>query len=121
MDHAWDGQARRLIVHPDANGMLYVVDRTTGQLLAADAVTESVVADVNVTNGETHYASDKGMKVNQQTRHVCPAWMGAFGAGAGMLGDSGLVALPVNRDLDPLLVVPTNVGVQRLNEFLEGR
>jgi len=96
---------RSLVVHPDANGVLYVVDRATGQILAADAVTESVVSGFDTASGQTRYAPSKGVKVDRQTRRVCPSWMGAFGGGAGALpGGDGMVVLPVSRvcmDIEP--------------------
>ena len=35
VDRQWHGQMRRLLLHADRNGMFYVLDRTTGTLLAA--------------------------------------------------------------------------------------
>ena len=102
MDAMWQGRERGLLVHPDANGMLYVVDRQSGQILAADPVAQSAVAGFDTANGETRYAPSKSVKVNQQTRHICPAWTGAFSSGASVL--EGLVVLPVSRlcmDLEP--------------------
>ncbi len=104
VDQPWNGQARSLLVHPDANGTLYLIDRTSGQMLAADVVTGSAVADVDPASGETRYAPSKAMKVNQQARQVCPAWTGAFGSGASAIAGSGLVVLPVSRlcmDIEP--------------------
>ena len=100
----WSGRPRDVLVHPDANGLLYVLDRATGQILAADAVTPSVVSSVDMASGKTRYDPSKAIKVNTQTRDVCPAWTGAFGAGSGVLADAGLLALPVSRmcmDIEP--------------------
>ena len=35
VDRAWHGQRRKLLLHADRNGMFYVLDRVTGQFLAA--------------------------------------------------------------------------------------
>jgi PQQ-dependent dehydrogenase (methanol/ethanol family) len=34
VDRVWHGQSRKLLLHADRNGMFYVLDRTTGQLLS---------------------------------------------------------------------------------------
>ena len=41
LDLSWHGQPRKVLVHPDRNGYLYVIDRTTGEVLSADAVRHS--------------------------------------------------------------------------------
>jgi glucose dehydrogenase len=35
VDLPLDGQQRKVLLHPDRNGYLYVIDRTTGQVLSA--------------------------------------------------------------------------------------
>ena len=42
----WHGTTRKLLIHPDRNGYVYVIDRTTGAVLSADAFT-----NVNETSG----------------------------------------------------------------------
>jgi glucose dehydrogenase len=84
--------------------MIYVLDRATGQILAADAVVPTAVANVDTATGRTRYTASKAVKVNQQTREICPAWTGAFAPGAGVVAAAGIVALPVSRmcmDLEP--------------------
>ena len=34
-DHDWRGTKRQLLIHPDGNGYIYVLDRRTGEILAA--------------------------------------------------------------------------------------
>ncbi len=40
LDLTWEGQPRRVVAQPNKNGMMYVLDALTGQLLKADAFTE---------------------------------------------------------------------------------
>lgn len=103
VDRPADGEVRHLLIHPDGNGVLYVVDRSDGRMLAAHAVTGNIVAGVDLARGETRYRADKHLKVAAQTRGVCPAWTGGFGAGASRVGED-LVVLPVSRlcmDIEP--------------------
>ena len=46
IDRDWNGAPRHLLIHPDANGYLYVLDRTTGAILSARPF-----APVNATTG----------------------------------------------------------------------
>ncbi len=104
LDPVRKGQALKLLVHPDANGWLYVVDRSTGQILSADAVVPSVVSGVDLASGETHLSPSQMPKLNQQTRHICPAWTGAFAGAASVIDDGELVALAISRlcmDIEP--------------------
>jgi PQQ-dependent dehydrogenase (methanol/ethanol family) len=40
LDLPWEGEQRRVVVQPNKNGMMYVLDAASGQLLKADAFTE---------------------------------------------------------------------------------
>ncbi len=46
VEREWHGTTRKLLIHPDRNGYVYVIDRTTGAVLSADAFT-----NVNETSG----------------------------------------------------------------------
>jgi alcohol dehydrogenase (cytochrome c) len=78
IDLDFAGTPRKLLVHPDRNGLLYVLDRTTGEVLSAD-----FYAAVNAHEGldpETkrpRMRSDKYPHENVVTRDVCPTAPGA--------------------------------------------
>src|SRR5690606_12328864 len=36
LDIEWNGQQRKVLVHPDRNGHVYVIDRTNGEVLSAE-------------------------------------------------------------------------------------
>jgi glucose dehydrogenase len=36
LDLPWQGKVRKVIIRPERNGYMYVLDRTTGEVLAAD-------------------------------------------------------------------------------------
>ena len=68
------GAARKVLLHPDRNGYMYVIDRTTGEVLSADPfvhVTSSF--GVDLATGELRYNPAKAPHVGKVTRDVCPA------------------------------------------------
>ncbi|MEN3353261.1 MAG: lanthanide-dependent methanol dehydrogenase [Betaproteobacteria bacterium] len=72
------GTPRKVLVHPDRNGYVYVIDRTTGELLSAEpfvAITTSTGVDLQT--GRLKYAADMEPKVGRVVRGGCPASPGA--------------------------------------------
>ena len=68
------GAQRKVLLHPDRNGYLYVVDRASGQVLSADPfvhITSSF--GVDLATGELRYNPAKQMRPGKITRDVCPA------------------------------------------------
>jgi len=68
------GATRKVLMHPDRNGYLYVMDRTTGEVLSADSfvhVTTSL--GVDLTSGALHYNPAKAPRIGKIVRDVCPA------------------------------------------------
>jgi PQQ-dependent dehydrogenase (methanol/ethanol family) len=78
LDGEWNGERRRLLVRPERNGHLYVLDRTTGEVLAADpfhALTST--SGVDLETGRLRYVADKQPLVGKVVRDICPASPGA--------------------------------------------
>jgi PQQ-dependent dehydrogenase (methanol/ethanol family) len=78
MDLPVNGQQRKVLVRPDRNGYVYVMDRTTGQVLSANPfayVTTSKGVDLN--SGLLIYNDEKKTEVGKVTRENCPAAPGA--------------------------------------------
>jgi PQQ-dependent dehydrogenase (methanol/ethanol family) len=74
----WDGKARKLLVRPERNGHLYVMDRATGEVLSADpfhAITATLGVDLKT--GRLRYNPEKEPKVGRVVRDICPAAPGA--------------------------------------------
>jgi PQQ-dependent dehydrogenase (methanol/ethanol family) len=72
------GAPRKVLLHPDRNGYLYVVDRTSGQVLSADPyhfITTSTGVDLDT--GALRYAPSKQPRAGQTIRNICPAPPGA--------------------------------------------
>ncbi len=97
VEQAWNGVPRKLLVHADGNGWLYVVDRRSGEILAADAFAASVVTAVDRASGRPTYRGDKLPRLGRQTRDACPAWSGAASGPAALQPGRGVVFLPLSR------------------------
>src|SRR5438270_10701119 len=54
------GKTRKVIVHPDRNGHVYVIDRTNGQVLSAGVFAPITTSTgVDLSSGELKYVKDK--------------------------------------------------------------
>jgi PQQ-dependent dehydrogenase (methanol/ethanol family) len=72
------GQQRKVIVHPDRNGYIYVLDRATGQPLSAKPFAYvNTSKGVDLQSGLLQYADEKKPKFGSVTRQICPASPGA--------------------------------------------
>jgi PQQ-dependent dehydrogenase (methanol/ethanol family) len=78
LDLPVQGQMRKVLIRPERNGYVYVMDRATGQVLSADQfayVTSS--KGVDLQSGQLIYAEEKKPKTGQVTRDIAPASPGA--------------------------------------------
>ena len=74
----FNGQQRKVLVRPERNGYVYVIDRTNGQVLSANPfayITSSKGVDLN--SGRLIYNPEKKPEVGKVIREVCPAAPGA--------------------------------------------
>jgi PQQ-dependent dehydrogenase (methanol/ethanol family) len=74
----WQGARRKLMLRPERNGYLYVMDRASGQVLSAQPyvhVTTSLGVDLQT--GRIRWNPDKDPRPGETTRSVCPASPGA--------------------------------------------
>jgi PQQ-dependent dehydrogenase (methanol/ethanol family) len=78
LDLNMGGTTRKVVVHPDRNGYVYVLDRATGELLSAQAyvhITSSTGVDIKT--GRLLYVTEKEPRNGVVVRGVCPAAPGA--------------------------------------------
>jgi PQQ-dependent dehydrogenase (methanol/ethanol family) len=78
VDLAWQGQPRKLLLRPERNGYVYVMDRATGQVLSATPfvhVTSSTGVDLET--GALKYNPQKEPRMGETVRSICPASPGA--------------------------------------------
>ena len=78
LDMPYRGAPRKILVHPDRNGYVYVLDRLTGQVLAADPFATVTTSDgVDLATGALKYNPRKQPRVGQVVRQICPVSPGA--------------------------------------------
>jgi PQQ-dependent dehydrogenase (methanol/ethanol family) len=98
IDRDWHGTARHLLIHPDPDGYVYVIDRTNGQVLSAAPFTKvNATRGVNLATGELRQESNRASRFGTMTRDVCPGWPGATGAHSALSADRRLLFIPVSR------------------------
>ena len=74
LDIPWNGSKREILVHPDRNGYMYALDRTTGEVLYANPYVHITSSDsVSLKTGELALNPTKEPKMGQIVRDVCPA------------------------------------------------
>jgi PQQ-dependent dehydrogenase (methanol/ethanol family) len=67
------GQSRKVLVHPDRNGYMYVLDRQTGELLSAEPFAyTNTVRKVDLHTGLPEYATEKAPRFGAVVREICP-------------------------------------------------
>jgi PQQ-dependent dehydrogenase (methanol/ethanol family) len=67
------GHARKVLVHPDRNGYMYVIDRASGEVLSADAfVHVNTIDAIDLKTGRPHYVDSKKPGVGKTVHEVCP-------------------------------------------------
>jgi lanthanide-dependent methanol dehydrogenase len=72
------GANRKLLVHPDRNGYIYLMDRTTGQVLSASPfVHVTTSTGVDLQTGALKYNALKEPRAGETVRDICPASPGA--------------------------------------------
>src|SRR3989440_3300093 len=73
-----DGQLRKVIVHPERNGYIYVLDRQSGQVLSATPFVRITASKgVDLKTGRLIHNEEKAPKTGKVIRDVTPASPGA--------------------------------------------
>jgi PQQ-dependent dehydrogenase (methanol/ethanol family) len=72
------GRPRKVLLHPDQNGYVYIVDRLTGEVISAKPfVRVNTSTGVDAATGALRYASDRQQRTGTVVRDICPASAGA--------------------------------------------
>jgi PQQ-dependent dehydrogenase (methanol/ethanol family) len=105
-DSSGQDQNREILIHPDANGHVYVLDRRAGAVLsAAPFVGVNATEGIDPATGAPRYSPAKAVSTNSTTRDICPGWPGATGRGESAFSPrTGLLYMPVTRlcmDMEP--------------------
>ena len=78
IDADWQGRPRKLMLRPERNGYLYVMDRSNGQVLSAKPfVHVTTSTHVDLQTGRLVYNPAKEPRVGEPVRSICPASPGA--------------------------------------------
>jgi lanthanide-dependent methanol dehydrogenase len=78
LDLPIQGSNRKVLVHPDRNGYVYVIDRTTGQVLSASVFAPITTSTgVDLVTGQLLYNKNKQTEEGKVVRNVCPTAPGA--------------------------------------------
>jgi PQQ-dependent dehydrogenase (methanol/ethanol family) len=73
-----NGETRKVIIHPGRNGFMYVMDRSSGQVLSATSYVYNTAAKgVDLESGRLIPNEDKEPKTNKVVREICPTSPGA--------------------------------------------
>jgi PQQ-dependent dehydrogenase (methanol/ethanol family) len=78
LDATVNGAPRKLLLRPERNGYMYVLDRVTGQVLSADPfVHVNSSRGVDLRSGRLLVNQDKEPRLGAVVRDICPASPGA--------------------------------------------
>jgi PQQ-dependent dehydrogenase (methanol/ethanol family) len=78
VDIPWKGTMRKVLLHPDRNGRMYVIDRATGEVLSAEPyghITTTLGVDLRTGRPNPNPATKP--VVGKVVRDICPASPGA--------------------------------------------
>jgi alcohol dehydrogenase (cytochrome c) len=74
LDITWQGQPRKVLVQPGRTGLLYVIDRTSGELLSATPfVPVTAHNGVDMKTGRLQYNTELEPVAGKVVRDICPA------------------------------------------------
>ncbi|WP_166254424.1 methanol/ethanol family PQQ-dependent dehydrogenase [Marinobacter salicampi] len=78
LDLMIDGEERKVLVRPERNGHMYVIDRVTGEVLSADEYEYiTVTKGIDLETGLPIEVKEKEPQLGEVTREICPAPPGA--------------------------------------------
>ncbi|WP_371877336.1 methanol/ethanol family PQQ-dependent dehydrogenase [Alsobacter ponti] len=78
VDVEWKGQTRKALVHPDRNGLVYLIDRTSGEVLSASFYHPvNTHHGVDLKTGRLMDDSSKAPVLDKVVRDICPTAPGA--------------------------------------------
>jgi methanol dehydrogenase (cytochrome c) subunit 1 len=78
-----EGKLRKLLTHPDRNGIVYTLDRTDGTLISADKIddTVNVFKKIDLKSGLPVRDPEYGTRMDHLAKDVCPSAMGYHNQG----------------------------------------
>jgi lanthanide-dependent methanol dehydrogenase len=78
VDMQLQGRQRKVLMHADRNGYVYVIDRGTGQVISATPFSHVTTSTgVDLQTGALKYVPEKDPRAGETVRSICPASPGA--------------------------------------------
>jgi lanthanide-dependent methanol dehydrogenase len=78
LDMEWKGETRKVLVRPERNGFIYIMDRTSGEVLAATPYHHlTAVTHVDLKTGRLAHVEAKKPQPNKVISDICPNASGA--------------------------------------------
>ena len=78
LDLPFDGKEREVLLRAERNGYVYIIDRGSGEVLAADPFSPvNSTQGVDLKTGRIRYAPDKVPQTGKVVRGICPTAPGA--------------------------------------------
>jgi lanthanide-dependent methanol dehydrogenase len=78
LDLPINGRTRKVLVHPERNGHMYVIDRATGEVLSAEPYAYTNTSEgVDLATGRLKYVQEKIPSTGKVVREICPPEPGA--------------------------------------------
>jgi PQQ-dependent dehydrogenase (methanol/ethanol family) len=78
IDLELDGEERQVLVRPERNGHMYVMDRATGEVLSAEPYEHiTVTRGIDLETGRPIEVPEKEPRVGEVMREICPSAPGA--------------------------------------------
>ena len=77
------GKLRKLLTHPDRNGIVYTLDRDNGDLISANKLDDTVnwVKQVDLKTGQPVRDPEYGTRMDHKGTEICPSAMGYHNQG----------------------------------------
>lgn len=99
VDVEWQGKPRKALVHPDRNGLVYLLDRTTGEVLTANFYHPvNAHKGVDLKTGRIRVNQEKYPHEGKVIRNVCPTAPGAKDwSPSSFSHQTGLLYIPHNN------------------------
>jgi PQQ-dependent dehydrogenase (methanol/ethanol family) len=78
LDVQWKGALRKVLIRPERNGYVYMIDRNTGEVLYAEPFAYiNSSSGVDLKTGRLKLNPEKQPKLNRTIRDICPTAPGA--------------------------------------------
>jgi lanthanide-dependent methanol dehydrogenase len=92
------GRRRALLIHPDRNGYVYVLDRASGEMVSAEPfLPVTATTGIDQTSGLPRPDDRRAVHTGGTTRDICPAWPAGDAAEPAFEAATGLLYIAASR------------------------